>query len=72
MKTLLQIKSSIFSDGGQSSRLTERFIAAWRESNPDGQVIVRDLALEPIPTSTRGASVRSSPSPASAALPSRR
>src|SRR2546426_10080594 len=49
MKTLLQIKSSIFSDGGQSSRLTERFIAAWRESNPDGQVIVRDLALEPIP-----------------------
>jgi len=49
MKTLLQIKSSIFSDGGQSSRLTERFIAAWRRSNPDGQVIVRDLALEPIP-----------------------
>ena len=49
MKTLLQIKSSIFSEGGQSSRLTERFIAAWRESNPDGQVIVRDLALEPIP-----------------------
>src|SRR5439155_35484 len=49
MKTLLQIKSSIFSEGGQSSRLTDRFIAAWRESNPDGQVIVRDLALEPIP-----------------------
>jgi FMN-dependent NADH-azoreductase len=49
MKTLLQIKSSIFSDGGESSRLTERFIAAWRQSNPDGQVIVRDLALEPIP-----------------------
>ncbi len=49
MKTLLQIKSSIFSDGGQSSRLTERFIAAWRESNPHGRVIVRDLALEPVP-----------------------
>src|SRR5256886_11178422 len=49
MKPLLQIKSSIFSDGGQSSRLTERFIAAWRRPNPDGQVIVRDLALEPIP-----------------------
>src|SRR6267143_3929591 len=49
MKTLLQIKSSIFSDGGQSSRLTERFVAAWRESNPRGQVIVRDLALEPVP-----------------------
>src|SRR3989442_3955384 len=49
MKPLLQIRSSIFPDGGESSRLTERFVAAWRESNPDGQVIVRDLALEPIP-----------------------
>src|SRR5256885_6710923 len=49
MKTLLQIKSSTFPDGGQSSRLTERFIAAWRESNPHGRVIVRDLALEPVP-----------------------
>src|SRR5712691_6857554 len=49
MKTLLQIKSSIFSDGGQSSRLAERFVAGWRESNPDAQVIVRDLALEPVP-----------------------
>jgi FMN-dependent NADH-azoreductase len=49
MKTLLQIKSSLFSDGGQSSRLAERFVGAWRESNPDGQVIVRDLALEPVP-----------------------
>src|SRR5712691_6394216 len=49
MKTLLQIRTSIFSDGGQSSRLAERFVAAWRESNPDGQVIVRDLALEPVP-----------------------
>src|SRR5205809_3239078 len=49
MKTLLQIKSSIFSDGGQSSRLAERFVAAWRESNPHGRVIVRDLALEPVP-----------------------
>src|SRR5882762_8689875 len=49
MKTLLQIKSSLFSDGGQSSRLAGRFVAGWRESNPDGQVIVRDLALEPVP-----------------------
>ena len=49
MKTLLQIQSSIFSDGGQSSRLAERFIAAWRASNPGGTVIVRDLAKEPVP-----------------------
>lgn len=49
MKTLLQIRSSIFSDGGQSSRLAERFVTAWREANPDGQVVVRDLARDPVP-----------------------
>jgi len=49
MNTLLQIKSSIFSDGGQSSRLADRYVAAWRETNPDGQVIVRDLAVQPVP-----------------------
>src|SRR4249919_2044532 len=47
--TLLQINTSIFSDGGQSSRLADRFVAAWREANPDGQVIVRDLAKDPVP-----------------------
>ena len=49
MKTLLQIQSSIFSDGGQSSRLAGRFVAAWRASNPGSKVIVRDLAKEPVP-----------------------
>ena len=49
MKTLLQIQSSIFSNRGQSSRLAERFVAAWRESNPGGTLIVRDFAKEPVP-----------------------
>ncbi len=49
MKTLLQIQSSIFSNGGQSSQLAERFAAAWRKSNPGGTIIVRDLAKEPVP-----------------------
>ena len=49
MKTLLQINTSIFSDGGQSSRLAERFVAAWREANPEGTVVVRDLAKDPVP-----------------------
>lgn len=49
MKTLLQIKSSIFSDAGQSNRLANRFVAAWRAENPQGNVIVRDLALTPVP-----------------------
>jgi FMN-dependent NADH-azoreductase len=49
MKTLLQINSSLFSEGGQSSRLAERYVTAWREANPGGTVIVRDLAREPVP-----------------------
>src|SRR5437899_10171018 len=49
MKTLLQIRSSIFSNDGQSSRLAERFVARWRASNPGGKVIVRDLATDPVP-----------------------
>ena len=49
MKTLLQIRSSIFSNDGQSSRLAERFVARWRASNPGSKVIVRDLAKEPVP-----------------------
>jgi FMN-dependent NADH-azoreductase len=49
MTTLLQIKSSLFSDGGQSSRLADRFVAAWRQASPGGHVIVRDLAREPVP-----------------------
>jgi len=49
VKTLLKIQSSIFSDGGQSSQLADHFVAAWRESNPDGVVAVRDLAKDPVP-----------------------
>jgi FMN-dependent NADH-azoreductase len=49
MKTLLQIRSSIFSDNGQSSQLADRFVAGWRAANPGAQVITRDLALQPLP-----------------------
>ena len=49
MTTLLQIKASIFGDHGQSSQLAERFVARWRKANPDGRVIVRDLAAKPVP-----------------------
>jgi FMN-dependent NADH-azoreductase len=49
MQTLLQINASIFSSGGQSSRLADRFVAAWRSANPGGKVVVRDLARDPVP-----------------------
>ena len=49
MKTLLQIRSSLFSDNGQSSQLADRFVACWRAANPGAQVVIRDLALQPVP-----------------------
>jgi len=49
MKTLLQIRASLFSDNGQSSQLADRFVANWRKAHPQGRVIQRDLALQPVP-----------------------
>jgi FMN-dependent NADH-azoreductase len=49
MKTLLKIQSSLSGSIGQSSRLADRFVSKWLEINPDGQVVVRDLAAQPVP-----------------------
>jgi len=49
MQTLLQIKSSIYSDNGESTRLANRFVKGWSASNPAGTVIIRDLMAEPVP-----------------------
>ncbi|MBS1191435.1 MAG: FMN-dependent NADH-azoreductase [Rhodocyclaceae bacterium] len=49
MKKLLQINASLFSANGQSSQLADQFVAAWRVRNPGGQVVVRDLAKDPVP-----------------------
>ena len=49
MKTLLQLNASLFSGNGQSSRLSNEFAAAWRDANPDGKVVTRDLAADPVP-----------------------
>jgi len=49
MKTLLQLNSSLFTGNGQSTRLSNEFVAAWHDANPDGKVIIRDLAANPVP-----------------------
>ena len=49
MTTLLQINSSIHNGNGQSSQLANRFVAAFRERNPDARFIKRDLAAEAVP-----------------------
>jgi FMN-dependent NADH-azoreductase len=45
MKTILHLNSSIYGDGGQSSRLAAEFVAQF----PDARVIRRDLAAAPLP-----------------------
>jgi FMN-dependent NADH-azoreductase len=49
MKTLLQINASLFSNQGQSSLLANRFVSKWQADHADGKVIVRDLAVSPVP-----------------------
>jgi len=46
---LLQIKASVFSGNGQSSRLADEFVAQLRRQNPADEVVERDLVAEPVP-----------------------
>jgi FMN-dependent NADH-azoreductase len=46
---ILQIKSSLFGDDGQSSRLANEFVAALLERNPGAELVVRDLVRDPVP-----------------------
>ncbi len=49
MKTLLQINASLYADRGQSSKLASEFVQKWQQANPDGRVVIRDLAAESVP-----------------------
>ncbi len=49
MTTLLQINSSVFSQGGQSSQLADHYVAAYLKSNPGAKIVTRDLAANPVP-----------------------
>ena len=49
MKTLLQLNTSLFAAGGQSSQLADKFVATWKTNNDGANVIVRDLASNPLP-----------------------
>src|SRR5262245_6187095 len=48
-KTLLQLNTSLYLQDGQSTKLANHLVARWRESNPGGTVIVRDLARDALP-----------------------
>ncbi|MBD0688630.1 FMN-dependent NADH-azoreductase [Streptomyces sp. CBMA123] len=49
MPTLLHIDSSALTDGSVSREVTAAFRDAWQAQHPDGTVIHRDLAADPIP-----------------------
>ncbi|NTV01528.1 MAG: FMN-dependent NADH-azoreductase [Chlorobiaceae bacterium] len=49
MRKLLQIKTSIFSDEGQSSRLSNELVAALKVKYPDAEVVTHNFAVAPLP-----------------------
>ncbi|WP_371562821.1 FMN-dependent NADH-azoreductase [Streptomyces canus] len=56
MATLLHIDSSVFSGEASSSRsVTAAFRRTWEEQHPEGAVIYRDLAADPVPHITADA-----------------
>lgn len=46
---ILVIKSSVFSDGGNSSALVNAKVAALKAAHPDATIVERDLAANPVP-----------------------
>ena len=50
MTTLLQINASLNNGNGQSSRLANQFVAAYRRRHPGAKIVERDVAAaEPVP-----------------------
>ena len=49
MKTILQINSSIGSTNGESSKLADLYVKGLLAAYPQAQLVVRDLAREPVP-----------------------
>ena len=49
MATLLHIDSSPLGENSVTRRLTAEFVRNWKQANPDGEVIARDLSQTAIP-----------------------
>ncbi|MGN2361144.1 FMN-dependent NADH-azoreductase [Streptomyces luridiscabiei] len=49
MATLLHLDSAVLPQGSASRDVTAAFVQAWLEQNPDGTVVRRDLAADPLP-----------------------
>ncbi|MEU2160528.1 NAD(P)H-dependent oxidoreductase [Streptomyces chengbuensis] len=49
MATLLHIDSALFPQGSASRDVTATFVKTWLEEHPEGRVVYRDLAANPLP-----------------------
>lgn len=49
MATLLHIDSSLNGDASHSRQVTATFREAWQSEHPEGAVVYRDLAADPLP-----------------------
>ncbi len=49
METLLVLHTSLNGDASLSSTLASGYVERWRREHPDGRVVERDLAAEPVP-----------------------
>ncbi|MES2207152.1 MAG: NAD(P)H-dependent oxidoreductase [Pseudomonadota bacterium] len=49
MTKLLQLNTSIFSDHGQSTQLANEFVTRWKERHETHEIVIRNLANEPVP-----------------------
>ncbi|WP_260292446.1 NAD(P)H-dependent oxidoreductase [Sedimenticola hydrogenitrophicus] len=54
MQTLLRIDASARADGSHTRALADHFQARWQEACPEGEVIWRSLADDPVPHLTDG------------------
>ncbi|HTD53905.1 MAG TPA: NAD(P)H-dependent oxidoreductase [Silvibacterium sp.] len=48
MPTLLHIDSSPLGDASVSRQLTKEFVENWKEANPNGKIVTRDLTSTPL------------------------
>ncbi|ACO78123.1 Acyl-carrier protein phosphodiesterase [Azotobacter vinelandii CA] len=49
MSRVLVIESSARQEGSVSRQLTAEFLARWKAAHPNDEIVVRDLANEPVP-----------------------
>lgn len=49
MTRLLVVETSPRGDASVSRNMTRRYLTEWKAANPDGTIISRDLAVEPLP-----------------------